>query len=123
MKEVTDTTLHAETSVLNLVIKFYTPNCNPCRILDPVLEELTRESNLSGISWIKVDGAANPESATAYGVTSVPTLILLEAGKVKAKHVGLSSKDYLLKVLKEAFPCEGCSSRDTSVFQFARDES
>ena len=108
MKEITDATFQEETRAQKLIIKFFTPNCAPCRIQDPILQELENDPDLRDVCWVKINGATNPQAATSFGVTSVPTLIVLHEGEKKEKLVGHFPKEHLLRAIKNAlFPTEG----------------
>jgi thioredoxin 1 len=103
MKEVTDATWKEEIGAQKLIIKFFTAHCGPCRMQDPILQELESDSEFSDVSWVRINGATNPETTTHFGVTSVPTLIVLHNGEIKEKLVGHFSKEHLLRGFKSAF--------------------
>ena len=61
-----------------VLVDFYATWCGPCKMLSPVLEELSKEID---IDIIKVDVDENNDLAKEYGVMSIPCLILFENGK------------------------------------------
>ncbi len=78
-----------------VLIDCYTPSCGPCAALAPVIDELADE--LSGqLTVQKVDVAAHPQVAKAYGVRGVPTLLLFGGGSLKASRTGAASKAQVL---------------------------
>lgn len=77
-----------------VLVDFYADWCGPCRMLAPVLEELT------DIEILKVNVDEFQEIANRYGVMSIPTLILFENGEEKAKSIGLKSKEEIEKLIK-----------------------
>lgn len=74
-------------------------NCGPCKIMEPVLEELEKElKDKVEIEKINVD--ENPGKASEYGVMSIPTYIVLKDGKEVGRRIGVTSKSDLLKLLQ-----------------------
>lgn len=85
------TVTQAATPVL---VDFYADWCGPCKALAPTLEALAGE-NEGALSVVKVDIDDNPELASQYGIQKIPTLLLFEAGEVKAQVTGVIAKDAL----------------------------
>lgn len=78
-----------------LVIDFWAPWCGPCRVLAPIVSEVSDE--LSGkIDFAKIDVEENGEAALEYGVMSIPTLIVFKDGREVNRIVGSLSKGSLL---------------------------
>ena len=77
-----------------VLVDFWAPWCGPCKMIAPVLEELDKEIGGS-VKIAKVNVDDNPESASRFGVMSIPTLILFKDGQPVDKVVGLQSKDAL----------------------------
>lgn len=69
--------------------------CGPCRMLEPVLEEISKEVNV-----LKVDIDKFQELTASFGIMSVPTLIVFENGKQKTISVGYKSKSEVEELLK-----------------------
>lgn len=95
---VTDSSFQKEVEASGTVlVDFWAPWCGPCKMIAPVLEELDKEVDALKIAKLNVDD--NPESASRFGVMSIPTLILFKNGQPVDKVVGFQSKDALKSVV------------------------
>ena len=68
------------------VIDFFATWCGPCRMLAPVMENVSNE--LTDISFYKIDVDENPNLASKYGISSIPCLILFVNGEAKSRILG-----------------------------------
>lgn len=71
-----------------VLVDFYADWCGPCRMLTPVLEQVAKDS-IGKVVVAKLDIDKNQKVASAYQVTSVPTMILFKNGKEVGRLVGL----------------------------------
>ena len=97
--EVSDQSFKSEVEGSGTVlVDFWAPWCGPCKMIAPVLEDLDKEigDNLK-IAKLNVDD--NPESASRFGVMSIPTLIVFKDGAPVDKIVGFQPKDALKNVI------------------------
>jgi thioredoxin 1 len=73
------------------VVDFWAEWCGPCRMITPIIEELSEEYNgKATIGKVNVDD--NPEVSMKYGIRSIPTILILRNGEVVEKQVGVTSK-------------------------------
>ncbi len=80
------------------LVDFYADWCGPCKMLAPVIEELSGE--LEDVKVGKVNVDENPDLAAEFGVMSIPTVVVLRDGEEKQRTVGFTSKAKLLSMLK-----------------------
>ena len=91
-----DVVVNAETPIL---VDFWAEWCGPCKMIAPVLEELAGE--LDGKLLIgKLDVDHNPDTAMAFGVMSIPTLLLFKGGQPVDRIVGFQPKAQLRRRLE-----------------------
>jgi len=79
-----------------VLIDFYADWCGPCKMLAPILEEVSKEVDIKIIS-INVD--EEEDLASEYNVFTIPCLVVLEKGKETNRHAGIISKDDIKKML------------------------
>jgi|SRR5436305_169962 thioredoxin 1 len=84
-----------------VLVDFWAEWCGPCKMLSPVLDELAGEYG-GKIKIAKVNIDENPNLATQYKVTAIPTLLLFKNGQVMEQVVGLKSKRDLKASLDRA---------------------
>ena len=84
-------------SSIPVLIDFNANWCGPCRMLRPILDELSKEMDQVKIVSVNVDN--EEELARNYGVMSIPCLVLVEQGKESKRTVGLMSKEDLVKFI------------------------
>lgn len=83
------------------VIDFWAEWCGPCRMIAPIIEELSNEYQ-DKVLVGKLDVDSNPEVSMKYNVRSIPTVLILKNGEVFDKQVGVTSKSVLEKKIQAA---------------------
>ncbi|MBR4000055.1 MAG: thioredoxin family protein, partial [Clostridia bacterium] len=73
------------------------PWCGPCRMVVPIVEEITDERPDIKVGKINVDEEA--ELASQFGIMSIPTLVVIENGKIVDQAMGARSKEAILGML------------------------
>lgn len=93
-----------ETKVLQnklpTLVDFYADWCGPCRMAEPILEELS-ESYKEKVEIVKLNVDENKVSSTKFGVMSIPTTILFKNGKEVGRQVGFGGKQTFEELIKK----------------------
>ena len=84
-------------STKTVLIDFWATWCGPCRMIAPIVEEIAEERDDITVAKIDVDEAG--ELAAAFGITSIPTLVVMKDGKIVNQAVGYRAKDGILELL------------------------
>lgn len=82
-----------------VLIDFSAVWCGPCRMVAPIVDEISEENPL--IKVCKVDVDEEPELAQAFGVSSIPMLVVVKNGKITASAVGARPKESIISLLDE----------------------
>ena len=82
-------------SKAEVLVDFYADWCGPCKMLSPIMDEISKEKTV-----FKVNVDDEQDLAMEYGVMSIPCVIAFKDGKEVNRSVGLKSKDDILGLLK-----------------------
>lgn len=84
-----------------VVIDFMAEWCGPCKMQDPILEELKKKFE-GKVEFKKIDVDDNAELANKYQIMAVPTLIIEKDGNILKKFVGVTKAKVLEEIITEA---------------------
>ena len=82
-----------------VVVDFWAEWCGPCKMVAPILEQIASEND--GIVIAKLNVDENPQTASSYGITSIPTMNVYSGGQVVKTIIGAKPKAALLADLAE----------------------
>jgi thioredoxin 1 len=80
-----------------VLLDFWAPWCGPCRMVLPIVEEIASERSDILVGKVNVD--EQPELASKFNVMSIPTLVVMENGKILNQSVGAKNKNAILNML------------------------
>ena len=80
-----------------VLLDFYADWCGPCRMVSPFVEEIAEENSQYLVGKINVD--EEPELAQAFGVSSIPMLVVMKNGKIVNQSTGARPKAQILAML------------------------
>jgi thioredoxin 1 len=81
------------------ILQFSAQWCGPCRMLSPIIEQLSEDNQGKDVSVIKVNVDENQELAAKFGVRGIPTVVVLKDGEEKTRIVGLKEKSEYQSVI------------------------
>lgn len=82
-----------------VLLDFYADWCGPCRMVSPIVDEIAIENSQYLVGKINVDD--EPELAQAFGVASIPTLVVMKDGKILNQSSGARPKQQILAMLED----------------------
>ena len=103
MSETVLTDKNFESEVLNgkgvYMIEFWAPWCGPCRMLDPIVEELAKDfEGKAKIGKLNVD--ESPDMAGKHGVMSIPTVMIFKDGSAAETFIGVQPQEVLAEKIQ-----------------------
>jgi len=101
MAVITITAENFETEVVKsektVLLDFWASWCGPCRMVSPIIDEIAEERTDIKVGKVNVD--EQESLAAAFGVMSIPTLVVMQNGKIVKQQVGAGSKQQILSLI------------------------
>ena len=101
VKAITDATFEAETKEGLVLVDFWATWCGPCRMQAPILEKLSEELSEDELKIVKMDVDENPETARAFGIMSIPTLLFKKDWQVVKQVAGVHTAAQIKAIIAE----------------------
>lgn len=100
MLNITDSNFEQEVAKHKgvVVVDFYADWCGPCKIMAPIFEETSKKLKEAKFVKLNVDNAR--ETASEFGVMSIPTLIIFKDGEEVERLMGVQQKDQFANLIK-----------------------
>ena len=99
VKKINSDQMNEVTSSKLAVIDFSATWCSPCRMLAPVLEEVSEE--LSDVDFFNMDVDDNQDIAQQYSIASIPAILVFKNGEVADQTVGFQPKQALIDFINK----------------------
>jgi thioredoxin 1 len=80
-------------------VDLYAEWCGPCKMISPIVDELAKEYG-DKIEFVKLNVDENPVSAAAFGVRSIPTLLVFDKGELVKRHSGAIPKIKIVELFQ-----------------------
>lgn len=89
-----------EQASIPVVIDVFATWCPPCKVMDPILEDLAKEF-AGRYKFVKINVDQSRELAIKFGVTTIPTFLFFKDGQLKGRQTGAMTKDEFKKVISD----------------------
>ncbi|WP_338983694.1 thioredoxin [Spiroplasma endosymbiont of Othius punctulatus] len=80
-------------------VSFFATWCGPCKMVEPFIEEIAKETK--DVKFIEIDVDINKDIAEKFAIMSIPTMIIFENKEAVRSHTGFASKDMLNKFINQ----------------------
>lgn len=84
-----------------IIVDFSAEWCGPCKMLAPVMEQLSDE--ITDVEFYNIDVDENPDLAREYRIMNIPAVIAIKGGQVAGQQIGLVSKDDMKGFIEGVF--------------------
>ena len=97
------------------LVDFYADWCGPCKMLSPLLEEMSKNNNDPEVKFLKMNVDSEQALSQILGIMSIPTVIIFKDGKIVSQKVGVSSKEDYTVAIGDAKRFEASGKRKVTV--------
>lgn len=81
-----------------VIIDFWASWCGPCKMMSPIIDEIAEENDELKVCKVNID--EEQELAKQFNIMSIPTIVVIQNGKVVEQSVGVTDKERVLKMIK-----------------------
>jgi thioredoxin 1 len=101
--DVSDSQFESEVLKANMpvLVDFWAPWCGPCRMVEPIVEELADEYS-DKVKFLRMNTDDNMSTPTQYGIRALPTLLMFKGGQPVGQLIGFRPKSDLKRVIDQA---------------------
>ncbi len=83
-----------------VLIDFYSPECAPCRTMNPVIESVADKAG-GEVKVCKINVKEENELAKKFGIMSIPTLVVMKNGEIVNRSIGVTGKKAVIDMLSQ----------------------
>ena len=103
IQNVSDSNFHNEVVDENkvVVVDFWAPWCGPCKDIDRIMRDLSRDFPKEEVKFVKLNIDENEATKLNYEVMGLPTIIIFKNGKIVHKQLGLTTREHIRYKIQE----------------------
>jgi thioredoxin 1 len=86
-----------------IVVDFYAEWCGPCRMMEPVLKEVSTDMSEEDIVFVKINADNERDLCGEFGVRGIPTFAMINNGEIVDRFTGVRGKNEMRQTIEQAF--------------------